>query len=72
MKLELLLVGELQKLFLENADNDDNVKECYNNLIKSLKDSDLYAPSYTLLGILFQDYYGDTERAQKCFTKRLI
>lgn len=55
--------------FLENADNDDNVKECYNNLIKSLKDSDLYAPSYTLLGILFQDYYGDTERAQKCFYK---
>ncbi|RCK63036.1 Superkiller protein 3 [Candida viswanathii] len=52
---------------MEDDSNKDNIKECYSNLILSLKDSDVYAPSYTLLGILFQDYYGDVDRAQKCF-----
>ncbi|KAL6449637.1 LOW QUALITY PROTEIN: SKI3 Superkiller protein 3 [Candida maltosa Xu316] len=54
---------------MEDDKNDDNIKECYSNSVQSLKDSDLYAPSYTLLGVLFNDYYNDEARAQKCFYK---
>ena len=60
----------LAKSFIMEDDSDkNNIKECYSNLVLSLKDSDVYAPSYTLLGVLFQDFYGDVERAQKCFFK---
>ncbi|KAI5951203.1 SKI3 [Candida jiufengensis] len=55
----------IAKSFYDGGD----INECYKYLIDSLKDSDLYAPSYTLLGILFQEHYSDTERAQKCFYK---
>lgn len=54
---------------MEDDSDKNNIKECYSNLVLSLKDSDVYAPSYTLLGVLFQDFYGDVERAQKCFFK---
>ncbi|CAI5757416.1 unnamed protein product [Candida verbasci] len=48
---------------------EEKIDECHKSLVQSLKESDLYAPSYTSLGIIFQDYYGDLERAQKCFYK---
>ncbi|KAG7663597.1 SKI3 [[Candida] subhashii] len=54
---------------MEDDTNQENIKQCYSHLIQSLKDYEFYAPSYTLLGILFQDYYGDIDRAQKCFYK---
>ncbi|KAI3402798.2 SKI3 [Candida oxycetoniae] len=55
----------IAKSFIEEND----VQQCYQYLIQSLKDSDLYAPSYTLLGVLFEEHFKDTERARKCFYK---
>ncbi|KAG5421274.1 SKI3 [Candida metapsilosis] len=49
--------------------DSDEIDESYKYLIESLKNSDLYAPAYTLLGVLLQDHYGDLERGQKCFYK---
>ncbi|KAI5963735.1 SKI3 [Candida pseudojiufengensis] len=49
--------------------DEGDINECYKYLIDSLKDSDLHAPSYTLLGIIFQEHYNDIGRAQKCFYK---
>lgn len=48
---------------------EKQVQECYKHLILSLKDNDAYAPSYTLLGILFAESFNDVKRAQKCFYK---
>lgn len=55
----------LAKSYMDTEEYD----ESYKYLIESLKNSDLYAPAYTLLGVLLQDYYGDLERGQKCFYK---
>ncbi|KAI5968639.1 SKI3 [Candida margitis] len=55
----------LAKSYMDSSKYD----ECYKYLIESLKNSDLYAPSYTLLGVLLQNYYGDLKRGQKCFYK---
>lgn len=54
---------------LEDENDDDKVKQAYGELISSLKDSKNYAPSYSLLGVLYQDFYDDKVRAQKCFYK---
>ncbi|OBA22026.1 TPR-like protein [Metschnikowia bicuspidata var. bicuspidata NRRL YB-4993] len=60
----------LAKSFLmEDSENDANLKSAYNFLVLSLKDSKTFAPSYTLLGILYYDHYDDKARAQKCFYK---
>lgn len=55
----------LAKSYMDTEEYD----ESYKYLIESLKNSDLYAPAYTLLGVLLQDYYSDLERGQKCFYK---
>lgn len=58
----------ISKSFLmEDDSNPDNIKAAYTHLIKSLKESPNHAPSYTLLGILYYDYYNDNTRASKCF-----
>lgn len=46
-----------------------NVKAAYDLLVASLSNSKFHAPSYTLLGTILQDFYGDKVRAQKCFYK---
>ncbi|ODV65338.1 TPR-like protein [Hyphopichia burtonii NRRL Y-1933] len=56
-----------QTYILEN--DIDGINEAYGQLIKSLKDLKNYAPSYTSLGLLYQDHYDDKARAQKCFYK---
>ncbi|KAK6456517.1 antiviral protein [Scheffersomyces xylosifermentans] len=55
--------------FLEDDSNTENLAEAYKLLIDALKDTQFYAPAYTLLGILFQDYYGDKDHGQRCFYK---
>lgn len=57
-----------QSYILDTSDTDD-IKEAYQYLIDSLKDSKNHAPSYTSLGILYQDHYNDKARGQKCFYK---
>ncbi|EGV65252.1 Superkiller protein 3 [Yamadazyma tenuis] len=47
----------------------DNVDVPYQLLIKSLKEYNSFAPSYTALGIIYFEVYGDKVRAQKCFYK---
>lgn len=54
---------------LEEPVEETAVKHAYDLLIQSLKDSKNHAPSFTLLGIIYNDYYNDTTRAQKCFFK---
>lgn len=54
---------------LEEPVEDSAVKLAYDLLIQSLKDSKNHAPSFTLLGVLYNDYYEDKTRAQKCFYK---
>lgn len=58
-----------KSLLSEASDNTDFVNQAYGYLVESLKESKNYAPSYTLLGVLLQDHYGDIARAQKCFYK---
>lgn len=57
-----------KSLLLENT-SPENIKAAFDLLIQSLKDSKNYAPSYTLLGVLYYDHYDDKARAQKCFYK---
>lgn len=45
------------------------VKLAFDLLILSLKDLKNYAPSFTLLGVIYNDHYNDPVRAQKCFYK---
>lgn len=54
---------------LEDSSNDALLKAAYDMLISSLKDHNSYAPSYTLLGVLYNDHFNDPLRAQKCFYK---
>lgn len=54
---------------LQDNTGEESVQTAYDLLIESLKDSKNYAPSYTLLGLLYNDYYKDKTRAQKCFYK---
>lgn len=53
---------------LENK-GSENINEAYDHLIKSLKDSQNHAPSYSLLGVLYKEYFNDYARSQKCFYK---
>lgn len=48
---------------------EKNFEEEFNSLILSLKESKNFAPSYTSLGVLYEDQYNDKGRAQKCFYK---
>lgn len=57
-----------QSYILDKSDASD-INEAYQYLINSLKDSKNHAPSYTSLGILYQDHYNDKARGQKCFYK---
>lgn len=60
----------LAKSYLsQDSANKEHIQKAYDLLIESLKDSKNHAPSYTLLGILYQDYYKDKTRGQKCFYK---
>lgn len=54
---------------LQQPVEDTAVKKAYDLLIQSLKDSNNHAPSFTLLGVIYKDYYADNIRAQKCFYK---
>ncbi|KAI5965479.1 SKI3 [Candida theae] len=63
--IRAVALWRIAKSYIDTGDVD----ESYKNLIESLKNSDLYAPAYTLLGVLLQDHYGDLERGQKCFYK---
>uniref|UniRef100_A0A0L0P0L0 PEP-CTERM system TPR-repeat lipoprotein n=1 Tax=Candidozyma auris TaxID=498019 RepID=A0A0L0P0L0_CANAR len=53
----------------EDESNTTNVQTAYDLLISSLKDSNTYAPSFTLLGVLYHDHLNEKRRAQKCFYK---
>ncbi|RKP31730.1 TPR-like protein [Metschnikowia bicuspidata] len=45
------------------------IRAAYDLLVQSLRVNKHHAPSYTLLGIILQNHYGDPARAQKCFYK---
>ncbi|CUM64595.1 uncharacterized protein PRCAT00002203001, partial [Priceomyces carsonii] len=72
-ELRAVIQWRIAKSFLL-PDNDKDkgieiINKAYHYLIRSLKDANNYAPSYTLLGVLYHDYYGDKQRAHKCFYK---
>lgn len=70
MEMRAAIRARIAKSYLlEDSPSDESLKIAYDNLIQSLKDNSTYAPSYTLLGILFKDYYNNEVRAQKCFYK---
>ncbi|KAK6462465.1 hypothetical protein DFJ63DRAFT_287079 [Scheffersomyces coipomensis] len=56
-------------LITEDDSDSSKIDQAYNHLVSSLKESQSYAPAYTLLGIVLQVYYGDRSRGQKCFYK---
>ncbi|GEQ69873.1 hypothetical protein JCM33374_g3548 [Metschnikowia sp. JCM 33374] len=58
-----------KSFMMESTESEQNLKQAYDLLILSLKDSKTFAPSYTLLGVLYYDHYDDKTRAQKCFYK---
>ncbi|CAK7894959.1 superkiller protein 3 [[Candida] anglica] len=53
----------------ESYKGHDSHAEVYSCLIQSLKESKNFAPSYTSLGVLYNNSYNDKARAQKCFYK---
>ncbi|WPK26110.1 hypothetical protein PUMCH_003455 [Australozyma saopauloensis] len=53
----------------EDSNLESNVKLAYDLVLSSLSNSKFHAPSYTLLGTILHDHYGDVARAQKCFYK---
>ncbi|ODQ79946.1 hypothetical protein BABINDRAFT_13540 [Babjeviella inositovora NRRL Y-12698] len=64
----------LAESYMLEAQEDPSLSEeysqtSYNYLIISLKSLKNYAPAYTSLGVLYQDFYRDTKRATKCFYK---
>lgn len=60
----------LAKMYMwRDSLDSDNVQKAYDLLILSLKDSKEHAPSYTLLGILYNDHFHESKRAHKCFYK---
>ncbi|ANZ76089.1 BA75_02330T0 [Komagataella pastoris] len=48
---------------------EENIREAYANLVVCLKQDATYAPAYTSLGIVYEDYLGDSKRANKCYYK---
>lgn len=48
---------------------EDAINNSYKHLVKSLEESETYAESYSLLGVLLNDHYNDPVKAQKCFYK---
>lgn len=70
MEMRAAIRARIAKSYLlEDSPSDESLKIAYDHLIQSLKDHSTYAPSYTLLGILYKDYYRNEARAQKCFYK---
>lgn len=70
MEMRAVIRARIAKSYLlEPSPLDEDLKIAYGNLIQSLKDHPTYAPSYTLLGILYKEYYNNEARAQKCFYK---
>lgn len=68
METKASIKWRLAKSYLwEDSSSEESVQAAYDLLISSLKDSKSYAPSYTLLGVLYHDHYGQKHRAQKCF-----
>lgn len=59
----------LAKSYLMEEANEHSVQSAYDLLILALRDFKNHAPSYTLLGEIYQQHHGDTVRAQKCFYK---
>ncbi|KAI0461247.1 hypothetical protein LJB42_001265 [Komagataella kurtzmanii] len=48
---------------------EGNIREAYSNLVVCLKQDATYAPAYTTLGIVYEDYLNDSKRANKCYYK---
>lgn len=70
MEMRAAIRSRIAKSYLlEDSPSDESLKLAYDNLLQSLKDHATYAPSYTLLGILYKDYFNNEARAQKCFYK---
>ncbi|ODV82131.1 TPR-like protein [Suhomyces tanzawaensis NRRL Y-17324] len=69
-EIRALIYWRLSSSLLDQKNPEiDYITEAYNYLIQSLKDSQNFAPSYTLLGVIFQEHYDDKPRAHKCFYK---
>ncbi|CDO92173.1 unnamed protein product [Kluyveromyces dobzhanskii CBS 2104] len=56
---------------VQNREDEELITEAYQTLIRALKISDTYAPAYSLLGFIYNNYYTDESRAFKCFFKAL-
>ena len=70
MEMRATIRARIAKSYLlEGSPSEENLKIAFDNLIQSLKDHPTYAPSYTLLGTLYKEYYHNEARAQKCFYK---
>ncbi|OUM55265.1 hypothetical protein BVG19_g4771 [[Candida] boidinii] len=60
---------ELDVVDMDEETVTQNVKIANDLLIKSLKQSKEFASSYTALGMLYSDFYGNESKALKCFYK---
>lgn len=71
------LVGETENQDKEESKSDEysarldseRIQAAHKHLLDSLKDTQNYPPTYTLLGWLYEERFGDHARAQKCFYK---
>lgn len=54
-------------VLLEKPNLPESANIAHDYLVESLRHSSMYAPSYTLLGLIYQNYRNDNVHAQKCF-----
>lgn len=75
MQLKSLVLWHLGQSYLleldqfKETDPTDKVKKAYGYLISSLKVSTTFAPCYTSLGDIYLNYYGNENKAFKCYYK---
>lgn len=58
-----------KSLIDEQPQDGSRIESAHQHLLTSLKDAKSYAPTYTLLGYLYEEHFDDHVRAQKCFYK---
>lgn len=58
-----------KSLIDEQPQDGTRIQSAHQHLLTSLKDAKNYAPTYTLLGYLYEEHFDDHVRGQKCFYK---
>lgn len=67
MELKAQVNWQISQSYIRQQEPD--ISKAYEHLVDSLRASNRYAPSFTSLGEIYLNNYGDSKRASKCFLK---